>query len=121
MGMSFKGAPDDSKEARFAKLSDEVFEAIQPHGGYVTKDSNGIFLMAFNDPDSALGFSVDLGAKVTDLMFTAGVHIGTPTNIAPNKSSGRADYLGPPVNATARIMSLAADKKDVIGGDNTVL
>merc|ERR1711918_6770 len=82
-------------------------------------DSNGIFLISFHSVDSAIAFTEDVAGQITDLTFTCGVHIGVPTSVAANKASGRADYLGPPVNATARLMALAGDKKDMIGGSSS--
>lgn len=119
MFMAFKGLGEGmEKETRAASLSDSIFEIIFPREGYVTKDSNGIFLMSFHSVDSAIAFTEDVAGQITDLTFTCGVHIGVPTSVAANKASGRADYLGPPVNATARLMALAGDKKDMIGGSS---
>ena len=55
-----------------------------------------------------------------DFKFCAGLHHGIPTSVAPNKASGRADYLGPPVNASARLLSLGAEEEKFHVGNYAV-
>merc|ERR1712070_461288 len=112
-----------TKEALNAALSDAVCEIIFPCKGYVTKDSNGIFLLTFPSADNACGFIINLSGyfkvneEFSSITIAAGIHYGMPTTMCPNKLSGRADYLGPPVNASARLMALAGDKRAELLGD----
>lgn len=94
-------------------LSDLLRTTTFSHKGYVTKTSNGVSLLAFNSSSEALRFIKDIAAAVVakgNLTFSAGLHFGTPTNVHPNKASGRAEYLGPPVNVAARIMALTTNE-----------
>jgi len=82
--------------------------------GYVSKDSNGVFLMAFQNGEEAIAFVQGISSALqdpqySDFVFCAGIHSGVPTAVNPNKTSGRADYLGPPVNVSARCLALACD------------
>jgi len=86
------------------------------HEGYITKTSNGVSLMAFPTPDAGFNFVTDIAKELQApeldrFKFCCGLHTGIPTSVAPNKSSGRADYLGPPVNASARLLSLGAEEE----------
>jgi len=88
------------------------------HGGYVTKTSNNVSLLAFPNSQNGINFVADMFQKMQEadfkaFKFAAGLHSGIPISVAPNKASGRADYLGPVVNCTARLMALAGDKPDI--------
>jgi len=94
------------------------------HGGYVTKTSNGVSLLSFPSEQDGFNFIKDLanevaGAEHGSFTFNAGLHCGIPISVAPNKASGRADYLGPVVNATARLMALSMDKKELFKNGNS--
>lgn len=82
--------------------------------GYVSKDSNGVYLLAFSAPEDAITFVGNVSAALNDpsleaMIFSAGIHTGVPSQVKPNKTSGRADYLGPPVNVSARCLAVACD------------
>jgi len=112
---------DKKAEADVIAVLDECAAASE---GYITKTSNNITLLAFHTTDSAMQFCRDINTKCTTthpaLRFTAGVHHGPPVSVSPNKQTGRADYLGPVVNATARLMGLAADNKAFKAGSVSV-
>jgi len=98
-------------------LADLLRDTAFAHKGYVSKTSNGVSLLTFHEASEALRFVRDIAAAVATkkaegkvLQFAAGLHVGTPATVAPGKASGRADYLGQPVNATARVMGLTNDK-----------
>lgn len=99
-------------------------ECAAAQKGYITKTSNSITLLAFHTTDTAMAFCRDINTKCTttnpSLRFTAGVHHGPPVSVSPSKTTGRADYLGPVVNATARLMGLAADNKAFKAGNVSV-
>jgi len=99
-----------------------VKECTLDRKGYTTKTSNGVSLLAFHTPDAGYGFIKDVIGRIsgTDMKFAAGLHTGIPTSVAPNKASGRADYLGPPVNCSARLLSLAAEDATFHNGSNKV-
>jgi hypothetical protein len=85
------------------------------HEGYVTKTSNGVSLLAFATPLQGFSFVQQIARELQSgemerFKFCCGLHTGVPTSVAPNKASGRADYLGPPVNASARLLSLGAEE-----------
>jgi len=101
---------ESSKEAMTGLLSTAVFEC----GGYVTKTSNGVALVAFDNAQDGFGFINKMFTLLqtsahANLTFRSGMHVGIPNSVAANKTSGKADYMGPAVNATARLLSLAAE------------
>jgi len=101
-------------------LADMLRSACFNNNGYTTKTAGGVSLLSFHNADGAFGFVKDMVAQTAGndaYLFYAGVHCGNPTNVAPNKSSGRADYTGPPVNASARILALAGDKPEIKKGN----
>jgi len=98
-----------------------VFEC----GGYVTKTSNGVALVAFVNAQDGFQFINKMYTLLqtpacTNLTFRAGLHVGIPASVFPNKASGKADYLGPAVNATARLLSLAAETPSFKWGNVSV-
>jgi len=96
--------------------SDNLAMNCNKNGGYVTKNSQGVCLLAFHTAEDGVGFLNSMAAWLIaepKYTFKAGLHLGPPSSIAPNKMSGRADYLGPPVNTAARLLSLAGDKGDL--------
>jgi len=86
------------------------------NNGYVTKTSNGVSLLAFHSSSEGCRFMRDICATVKSsdqgISFSGGLHVGKPSSAFPNKGSGRCDYLGPPVNTSARVMALAAEKPE---------
>jgi len=117
---SFSSSTAEKNEVLTAKIAELVTYAAKSSQGYVTKDSNGVFLLAFLNAGEAMLFAKEVYAKLGEaayiadnLQFKAGIHVGIPTSVSPNKSSGRADYLGPPVNTAARLLALAGDKSDL--------
>jgi len=125
--LSEAGAPVDGgggdeggdDEATTKKCISIVAEAALAHEGYVTKTSNGVSLLAFPMPDDAMGFISAVSSAVGDepaLQFCAGLQHGVVNSVAPNKASGRADYLGPPVNCSARLLSLASEDDSFANG-----
>jgi len=95
------------------------------HGGYVTKTSNNVSLLAFPNSQNGINFVADMCQRMQEpdfraFKFAAGLHSGIPISVAPNKASGRADYLGPVVNCTARLMALAGDKPDIFVRGNAM-
>jgi len=101
-------------------LADMLRSACFNNNGYTTKTAGGVSLLSFHNADGAFGFVKDMVAQTSGndaYLFYAGVHCGNPTNVAPNKSSGRADYTGPPVNASARILALAGEKPEIKKGN----
>jgi len=115
-------------KCRETRKEEEVEEASSiellkrtAHGcqGYVTKASHGVSLMAFPTAVLAIQFLQALAQVVEEsmeqLQLSAGLHVGVPASVHANKATGRADYLGPPVNVAARLLSLAADRRDLFG------
>merc|ERR1719164_32684 len=86
------------------------------NNGYVTKTSNGVSLLAFHSASEGCRFIRDICATLKSgdqgISFSAGLHVGKPSSAFPNKGSGRCDYLGPPVNTSARVMALTAEKPE---------
>jgi len=122
---TFSSSTAQKNEALTAKLSELVILAASTTEGYVTKDSSGVFLLAFNTGDAAMSFVMEVHSKMAEaayvseaLHFKAGIHVGIPTSVCPNKASGRADYLGPPVNTAARLLALAGDRTDLFQVQN---
>lgn len=104
--------------------SDLLNARAAAHGGYVTKTSNGVSLLSFPTEEDGFSFTKDLAAQIVGVehgkfSFNVGLHTGIPISVAPNKASGRADYLGPVVNATARLMALSMDKKELFKKGNS--
>jgi len=92
------------------------------HNGYVTKTSNGVSLLSFHSASAGCLFIKDMLATAAgnaEYIFYGGLHVGKPSSAFPNKGSGRCDYLGPPVNVSARILSLAAEKPEFKKGGGT--
>lgn len=95
-------------------VSKLVVKLSGENDGYVSKDSNGVFLLAFSTADESIGFLGSVSSALqdpeySDMVFSAGIHSGVPSAVNPNKTSGRADYLGPPVNVSARCLAVACD------------
>jgi len=113
--LASKKKPSDEQ----AKLTNDLLNTVTfEHEGYVTKTSNGVSLLSFPNGQCGLEFIADITARLQEpdfsvFKFIAGLHVGVPISVAPNKASGRADYLGPVCNATARLMALAGDKSDL--------
>lgn len=104
-----EGGDDDETMKLCIKIVSEAALACE---GYVTKTSNGVSLLAFPTPDDGMRFIVAVRSAIESegqLKFCAGLHTGVVNSVAPNKASGRADYLGPPVNCSARLLSLASE------------
>jgi len=105
---------EDGQAFDAAKALEITTTRVLKHEGYITKTSNGVSLLAFPTPNAGFNFIADVVACIQEpenqgFKFCAGLHHGIPTSVAPNKASGRADYLGPPVNASARLLSLGAE------------
>ena len=122
---------DDAKEDKggddgsLSPVQAQCVSIIQNHAlareGYITKTSNGVSLLAFPTPTQGYEFINDVKGEIESnpsLQFAAGLHTGIPTSVAPNKASGRADYLGPPVNCSARLLSLAGEEDKFAASDN---
>lgn len=115
-----------AEESPAVKLAtDIVAVAALAREGYVTKTSNGVSLLAFANPTDGYGFISDVIARLASeeaegLRFSAGLHTGIPTSVAPNKASGRADYLGPCVNCAARLLSLASETEGFTIGTHAI-
>lgn len=109
------GKKVDAGSAFAEKVASIVIREAGLNNGYVSKDSNGVYLLAFGSPNNAMGFVNKTADKLNEhldsdgIAFFAGIHQGVPISVKPNKTSGRADYLGPPVNASARLLALASD------------
>merc|ERR1711871_480591 len=91
--------------------------------GYVTKTSNGVSLLAFPTAENGLRFVESVSDCLKQpgcaaLDFCAGLHQGIPKDVSANLASGRADYLGPPVNTSARLLSLATTQRAKFGDGN---
>jgi len=117
---------DEEEDLEGAAIALEMIQTTAlAREGYITKTSNGVSLMAFANGDLGFGFIQDIAAKIQmpgfeKFKFCAGLHTGIPTSVSPNKASGRADYLGPPVNASARLLSLAAEDTQFHNGNVAV-
>jgi hypothetical protein len=110
---------DDGAEGESPHDAAKALELVTTNAlkfeGYITKTSNGVSLIAFHSPNNAFNFIQAIVAGIQEpdnegFKFCAGLHTGIPTSVEPNKASGRADYLGPPVNASARLLSLGAEE-----------
>jgi len=126
--------PDESVAIVFCTLSEdggsgkgmEVAEGLMSanchsNGGYVSKNSQGVCLLAFTSADDGMAFLLAMASQLTDhstIQFTAGLHPGVASKIEANKASGRADYYGPPVNTSARLLALAGNSRDKFGRRN---
>ncbi|GAX81538.1 hypothetical protein CEUSTIGMA_g8966.t1 [Chlamydomonas eustigma] len=112
-----------------------VRETLSVCGGYECKETDGGFMVAFNDSCQAVEWAVtlqmalmetawpsellymDAASEVLDqdlqkvllrgLRCRVGVFRGTVDRVTPHVKSGRADYFGQPVNRAARLMSAA--------------
>jgi len=122
-----EGEDDDAADTGgdLSPVQKKCVEIIQTHvlarEGYITKTSNGVSLLAFNTPTQGFEFINDIKGELDsnpELKFAAGLHTGVPTSVEPNKASGRADYLGPPVNCSARLLSLAGEEDKFHAADN---
>ena len=96
---------------------------VEASNGYVTKTSSGVSLLSFPGAEDGVNFCtlVSETLKIPSnkcLDFCAGLHVGVPSEVSPNASSGRADYLGPPVNLSARLLSLASSQRNKFGDGN---
>jgi len=92
-----------------------VNDCMNAQDGYMAKTANNISLLTFSTANQALSFCTAVSdgvANDANLKFTAGLHMGIPVAIVPNKGTGRADYTGPVVNATARLMALGGDNSN---------
>jgi len=119
-----KSASPQEKDDAAMIGSDLLNARAAAHGGYVTKTSNGVSLLSFPTEEDGFSFTKDLAAQIVGVehgkfSFNVGLHTGIPISVAPNKASGRADYLGPVVNATARLMALSMDKKELFKKGNS--
>merc|ERR1712100_420849 len=109
-----KGGAVKNAKANEAALSELIRTTAFASNGYVTKTSNGVSLLSFHSASEGCRFikaMIDAAAGNSDYVFYGGLHVGKPSSAFPNKGSGRCDYLGPPVNTSARILSLAAEKR----------
>jgi len=87
-----------------------VFEC----GGYMNRPSSGVALAAFPTAQDSFKFINQMyvllqSGKHANLTFCCGLHLGIPATVEPNKNTGKADYQGPSVTATARLLSLAVE------------
>jgi len=91
--------------------------------GYVTKTSNGVSLLALPTAENGMRFIDSISdllktPQCAPLDFCAGLHQGVPKDVQANAASGRADYLGPPINTSARLLSLATTQRGKFGDGN---
>merc|ERR1712054_619436 len=117
-----KGGAVKNAKAHEAALSELIRTTAFANNGYVTKTSNGVSLLSFHSASEGCRFikaMIDAAAGNSDYVFYGGLHVGKPSSAFPNKGSGRCDYLGPPVNTSARILSLAAEKPEFKKGGGT--
>ena len=96
---------------------------MKPPTVYITKTSSGVSLLSFPTAEDGCNFCslISDTLKIPSnscLDFCAGLHQGIPSEVSPNASSGRADYLGPPVNLSARLLSLASSQRNKFGDGN---
>lgn len=91
--------------------------------GYLSKTSHGVSLLAFPTAGRALEFISDLRSEIDteklNMHLSAGLHAGLPSSVNPNRTTGRADYLGPVVNVAARLLSLAGSRKQLFGSETS--
>lgn len=106
-----------SSTARAAELGDQswaslidqhntrVRQQIRDHGGDEMKCTGDGFVVAFDDPASAVRCALDAMASVDDLglELRAGVHLGAVTRM------GRSDVSGLAVHFAQRLCALAAE------------
>jgi len=104
----------------FCSLKDEekddgnelLTRLLTENEGYLAKTSNGVSLITFESADNGFNFALAIDAAVEanpNIKFSGALHMGTPVSVVPSKIDGRAEYKGPVVKATARIMALAAE------------
>jgi len=105
-------------------LEADIFEA----GGYVSVKtaSRAVFFVAFPSANQGLTFLRTIQESVYNwvndghqeqadepLCLAAGLHVGAPFSVFPNPQTGRAEYVGPPVNTAARLLALTGQHKDL--------
>eukprot|EP00775_Hariotina_reticulata_P002698 gene2698-2998_t len=71
-------------------------------GGYECQESEGTFMMAFSGADVAIEWCLMVQQVLRDMSWPPrgprvkmGVYCGTPTQVIPHNTTGRADYFGP--------------------------
>lgn len=96
-----------------AMLSDLLRTSAYTHRGYITKTSKGVSLVAFHTASEGLRFVRDIAAAsvLSNLTFAAGLHFGAPSSVQAAKAGGRGEYIGAPVNTSARVMALVSHEK----------
>jgi predicted ATPase/class 3 adenylate cyclase len=128
----WEAAPEAMRES-MALHNDVVRGAIAAHNGYEFRTEGDAFKVAFSSPVDALRFCDEVQSVLIDapwpdellaqpdasvvragddvvlrgLRVRMGLHLGQP-DVLPHPTTGRAEYDGPMVNATARIAALPA-------------
>ena len=93
---------------------DEILrELIGGHGGRITKHTGDGITAAFDggEPltcalEAQVRFAAEAWGEIGALPIRAGLHAGE-AEFHPSAGTPEGDYFGPPVNATARVMSAA--------------
>jgi class 3 adenylate cyclase len=93
---------------------DEILsEQVQGHGGRITKHTGDGITAAFEggEPvacalETQMRFAAEPWGEIGELRIRAGLHAGE-AEFQPSTGTPEGDYFGPPVNATARVMSAA--------------
>ena len=89
---------------------------ILSNDGYECQESNGNFMIAFENTSDALkwGFTVLKVIEQKDLQISIGMSRGTCVEYRPHVQTGKMDYFGSLINKTARIAYLDHDYKKVL-------
>ena len=109
-----------SKATKDSALSEKVLRdatrlirsTLGRFSGYECQEDQGVFMLAFKTSSCAVLWGSFIGGLVTSRLkgqcvLAAGMHVDTPTEIRPHDTTGRADYFGTVVNASARVHSQA--------------
>ncbi|MCB9762724.1 MAG: tetratricopeptide repeat protein [Alphaproteobacteria bacterium] len=131
----WEAAPDAT--ARALDLHNAALrQVLGEAGGYEVKNEGDAFLLAFQDADDALGWCAEgqrclmalpwpaellqlpdarTAAGIRGLRVRMGLHVGHPLRRA-DPVTGRIDYLGPPVNRTARVAAAGHGGQVLLSG-----
>jgi len=100
------------KNKEKANDTELLMNSMAANEGYLAKTSNNVSLITFDEVAHGFNFVKAIAAAAEqnpNIHFSGALHLGNPTSVVPSKTDGRAEYKGPIVKATARLMALAGD------------
>jgi WD40 repeat protein/class 3 adenylate cyclase len=103
----------DEMGAVIARHDDILREQVEGHGGRITKHTGDGITAAFDGGrplacalQTQVRFAAESWGEIDELRIRAGLHAGE-AEFQASAGTPEGDYFGPPVNATARVMSAA--------------